>query len=451
MPSAHAKLPPSGAYRWRTCPGSPALCASVVDSSSIYSEEGTAGHEVFAECADTNKNPLHFVGKKMSNGIEITEELAEHVVTAIEWVEFFRETHPEASIFKEQKFEIGEGLGLTPGILWGTADFAALTKTELVIADLKLGFVLVDVEGNEQLILYGLGAMDKTGWIYDRIRLVILQPKKDLAPKEIVYTREQMEAFAAEMKSAAEAALEPDAPRIPSKAACQFCKAAGACPELRSEMLALVNRDFSTLHTISGEQIGELLTKAKMIDGAIKSLRAHALRCLEIDPNYVPGWKRVKGEKKRRYKNEDTALAEIQEVTHGMISDDELAPRKLATPLQVETKIAAMLREHAITGPKNKRFTKKAAMESAVEMISHLVEKPEGEATLVPAEDKRDALAPVFTAEEVAQLETEQRAALEPEVLPPLAEIKSSSGVIELADLPGLPHKRLIPAEEMFD
>lgn len=449
MPNGHAKLPPSSAYRWRTCPGSAALSASVVDAGSSYAEEGTAGHEVFAECADTKKNPLDYIGKKMSNGIEITEELAEHVVTAIEFVDDFREKNPDAVILKEQKFEIGEGLGLPPGILWGTADFAALTKFELVIADLKLGFVLVDVEGNEQLILYALGAMDKTAWMFDRVRLVILQPKKDLAPKEVVYTREQMEAFAVEMAAAAKAALEPDAPRIPSKLACQFCKAAGACPELRTEMLALVNRDFSTLHTISGAEMGELLTKAKMIEGAIKSLRAHALRCLEIDPSYVPGWKRVKGEKKRKFKDEGAALTTLEQLVIGPANEklepDDIAPRKLATPLQVETRMAAVL--YVAVKKTGQKITKKAAMEQAIEALADLVEKPEGEPTLVAVEDKREALAPVFTLDEVRQLENEQALAdglaltkqMEDQIIQKSGGVKAANKIIEL------------PKEEMFD
>jgi hypothetical protein len=445
MPNGHAKLPPSSAKRWILCGGSVQLCASVVDTGSVYADAGTAGHEVFAACLSGEMKPAAFVGKKASNGFEITEELAEHVVTALEFVEEFREAHPNAAIFSEEKYEIGEGLGLEPGILWGTADFTALCTVELVIADLKLGFVDVEVDDNDQLILYGLGAMDKTGWIFDRLRLVILQPKKNLRPKEIVYTREQMEGFAEQMKTAALAALDPHAPLKPSKPACQFCKAAGVCPELRKEMLALAKREFSSLVTMSGEQIGEILTQAKMIEGAIKSVRSHALKLLEIDPQHIPGWKRVLGEKKRRWKDEQIA----QEHFGKSLPLDVIAPRKLVSPLQVETNFAAGI--HGLAKASGKKMTKKAAMEEAQKIVEQYAEKPEGEPTLVPEDDKRAALAPVFTEEEVKQLtaDVDNARALEDG----LALNKEMAEKI-IEENGGVPAKKAvieIKKEEMFD
>jgi hypothetical protein len=41
---AHAKLGPSGAHRWMSCPGSIVLEEDVPDRSSVYADEGTAAH-----------------------------------------------------------------------------------------------------------------------------------------------------------------------------------------------------------------------------------------------------------------------------------------------------------------------------------------------------------------------------------------------------------------------
>lgn len=43
---AHAKLSPSSAERWMSCPGSVALNEGKEDRGSSYAAEGTAAHEL---------------------------------------------------------------------------------------------------------------------------------------------------------------------------------------------------------------------------------------------------------------------------------------------------------------------------------------------------------------------------------------------------------------------
>ena len=392
--NGHAKLAPSSAYRWLSCAGSVELCENSVDAGSSFAEEGTAGHEVFALVL--GGSPLEgFLGKKMSNGHEITEELLDHVETAIEWVRDYKNEHPDAAIFSEYKFEIGEGnFDLPPGILYGTADFTALSKVELCVADLKLGYVDVAVDENEQVILYALGALDLTGWIHDQVRIVILQPKAG-GVKQVVYSAEQMRGFRDAMLPNVVRAAK-GGPLVASEKACRFCKAAAVCPELKKETLALAQREFTSLVTLSGEEIGELLDKGAMIENALKSLRAHALKLLEIDPHSVPGWKRVQGEKKRRWKSEEEALKTFKK----SLDLDVIAPRKLISPLQVEKALAEALIE--ASERKTVRGIKKECKEKAEKVVAPFAEKPDGEPTLVRAEDEREALGPVFTAAEVA-------------------------------------------------
>lgn len=395
----HAKLPPSGAKRWLLCPGSPALCESVVDAGSIFAEEGTAGHEAFQMVMD-GADATSLVGKKASNGVELTQELIDHVLTAVEWAVNYKE-ETGAKLFTEHKFEIGEGMGLPAGVYWGTGDLTGLSRRELMVADLKLGYVNVDVGENEQLISYGLGALDATGWMHDQIRLVILQPKKDLGPKEIVYTAREMEDFSKFFAEGARAALAPDAPLIPSEDACEYCRAAGACPALRKELIATANREFSSLETLSGDQIADLLNKGSMIENAMKSIRNHAIRLLEIDPSYVPGFKRVIGERRRKWTDEVKAQSHFEKT----IPLDVIAPRCLTTPLQVESHIASKL--HLQAKELGFKLTKKAAMEEARAKVAKFTTKPEGNPTLVPESDSRQALGPAFTEADVKELESQ--------------------------------------------
>jgi len=48
--SGHAKLSPSSAARWMTCPGSVALSEGIEDTSSKNADEGTMMHAFAAMC-----------------------------------------------------------------------------------------------------------------------------------------------------------------------------------------------------------------------------------------------------------------------------------------------------------------------------------------------------------------------------------------------------------------
>ena len=54
--SAHSLLSPSGAPRWKLCPGSVALSYNEPDSSSVHADYGTAAHELAACCLKFDKD-----------------------------------------------------------------------------------------------------------------------------------------------------------------------------------------------------------------------------------------------------------------------------------------------------------------------------------------------------------------------------------------------------------
>ncbi len=378
----HARLAPSSAYRWLSCPGSVELCSSVADGGSEYADEGTAGHAAFAALL-TGKPVPKVVGKT-----EVTPEMLALVEPQVEWVvEYRRRTR--AAVHSEQRVEVGAGFGMEPGTFWGTADVVAISVAELCVADLKLGYVDVPVGENEQLVSYALGALDATRWMHDKVRLVILQPRTSDEPKEVVYSAAEVQAlrdgWAPRVLEAARGG-----PLRASEDACRFCPAAGACPELRSFTLALARREMTSLITLSGEEIADLLDKGSMIEGAMKSVRSHALRLLEVDPAAVPGYKRVTGEKKRVWREG------AQGVLEKLLREDDIFEKSPRTPAQVEIRLADLMPQK----------TKKARAEAAREVTAPLAYKPEGEPTLVRESDDRPALGPAFTEEEVRQLTT---------------------------------------------
>jgi hypothetical protein len=71
----------------------------------------------------------------------------------------------------------------------GTGDAVILRGDEIIVIDLKFGRgVEVSAIDNPQLMLYGLGALEKFGLLGDfkRVRMVISQPRITAAPSEFV-------------------------------------------------------------------------------------------------------------------------------------------------------------------------------------------------------------------------------------------------------------------------
>lgn len=393
---AHAKLQPSSAYRWLNCPGSIELSEKIDDPGSVYADEGTAGHDLFARVL-AGYVGRDLIGKKAENGLTFTKEMYDLVEPCVEYVRDYAKS-VRGAVFSEQKFEIGQGYGIKPGIFWGTADVVVMSSQELMIGDLKLGFQDVDVEDNEQIINYALGVLDASGWIHDSIRLVILQPKTKPEPKEFVYTAAQMEGFRAKFNDGVHTAAGGSNTLNATAKGCRFCKAAGGCPELRRHTLELAQRDFATetsvelvakaVGALDGEQIAELLNKSELIKNALSAVETHALRMLEADPNSIPGYKRVLGEKKRAWRDEAQALQSFE----ALLDLDTVAPRKLTTPAQIEKALAAVG-----TGKVKDRNA------AAKKMVSEFAYKPEGFPKLARDDDERAALTAAFTAEDVEQ------------------------------------------------
>lgn len=404
MPSEHARLSPSAAERWLNCPGSVALCENVVDHGSRDADEGTACHEVLQK---------HLIGKPCSVGFEtacgivVTEEHQKLVQPVIEYIEGYRHDHHGAAIFSELRLEIGShAFGLPEGAMFGTSDVVGLSD-ELLILDAKFGYVDVPVEENPQLISYGLGALYNTGWMHDRIRLVIAQPRCG-EPKEYIYTAADMQRFEDEYRPKAIEAFR-GGPLRPSEEACRWCKAQAVCPALKDEMVALAQREMADPLTLSPEEISELLDKGEMIENALRSLRAHAHKLDELGTK-IPGWKRVLGDKHRKWRDEKEA-ARLLDGFH-----IDMYERSLRSPNQIEELLADKIKEtwepksiadayQKIKGEPLKRVTKAACKEVAKKAVGLAgAFKPEGEPTLVRDSDPREALGPAFTAEELAEV-----------------------------------------------
>jgi hypothetical protein len=361
----HAKLSPSAAHRWLVCPASVREAANTVSSDTEASKKGTAAHEVMKLFLDGATVPL-----VASNGVAIDAEMLAMAQDAVVWVRKYLHGKRAHTLMAEERVEIGPFFGLEQGTFYGTADVLALADNELLVFDLKTGYVSVQAEENPQLVSYAVGASEELGWMFDTVRMVIFQPA-DGGAKEWVLSKADLIARANRMASAVTLALSEDAPYHPTEEGCRYCPAAGVCKALQEQSLALAQREFTDVDTfvnhLTPEELSTILSKADLIETAVKAAREHALKLIQTGQP-VPGWKMVAGRKNRVWKegSEDFIIATLETLGY---EPDNYAPRKLLSPAQTEKLL------------KNKTVVEK------------FTETPVGNPVLAPESDKRPALA----------------------------------------------------------
>jgi len=417
---AHAKLSPSGADRWMVCPGSTVLEDGKPDTSSTFADEGTAAHFLAATCLERGHDAKqyaadsyviqlceneftgsHFERFKSDSSEELAGKVLSEFVVDYDMAEFVQAYVDRCRAvggeqFYEQRLPIGH-ITKEDGA-HGTSDFVGIADGELVIRDLKYGRgVKVDADGNRQLRIYALAAMDEFGLLYDfdRVRIAIDQPRIGNV-SEAVYTIEEMEQFREEVGVAVAmvemarkfGANDPDKLIVYLKVddkACTFCKGKADCPRLRNHVLTLVADDFvdeskeiapqldgCASRTMDNALLGNLLSSVDIIEDFCKAIRAKAEAELFAGRD-VPGYKLVQGRKgSRAWANAAEAEATLKSMR---LKVEEMYDLKLISPTTAEK-----LAKAGTIGPR--QWPK----------LQEIIEQPEGKASVAPASDKRPAL-----------------------------------------------------------
>lgn len=362
----HSLLSPSSSHRWIECPPSARLTENYQDTSSDYAAEGTLAHSV-AEAKLKQRLGLSDTPPSC-NDIEMDEHTDDYIAFVTEQFEGL--TDPK--VYVEQRVDCSRWVPECRG----TCDTLIISEGVLHIIDLKYGRgVKVDAEGNDQLRIYALGALEMFGFLYPihTVRMSIFQPRlSNCSTWEV--SREDIEKWAEEvLRHAAELAWYGNG-NFKAGDHCQFCKAKAECRERAKANMALAAYDFTEPVLLENDEIASILAKIDELVSWASDVKdfalAEALKGVRFD-----GWKVVEGRSNRKYTNETDVAKAVQTIG--------LDP--------YEHKVLGVTAMTTLLG--KKRFE---------ETIGGLIEKPQGKPVLVSITDKRQEINITMAADDFA-------------------------------------------------
>jgi hypothetical protein len=299
------------------------------------------------------------------------------------------------------------------GPMFGTNDASIYIPFDhITIVDYKHGQgVVVEVEDNSQEMYYALGIAKLVDWAFETLDLLIVQPRArhvEGGVRRWSTTKARLREFEEELRIAARATEEPDAP-LAAGDWCQFCKAASVCPELREESFRQAGLEFGepgdepSIRQPGPEDTDEDLAlrvaALPLLDAFAKAVKGEVLRrLLTSEPGSEVFGKLVQKRSTRQLRtdlvieNEDglempATAAEVLE-RGGFPRDAMFAPAKMLSPSQLEKarppEMMARLKEEKVRAPA-------AFIKALVEQVSF---KPPGGLTVAGPNDPREAVPP---------------------------------------------------------
>lgn len=377
---AHAMLSASGSHRWLNCTPSARLEEAEPESKgTVFTQEGTFAHELgeiklrsYLDVSYDQEGALRKIegeieafntANKTKFSLEAMEPYVEEYVTVV--VEDFEEclrVDPAALLLIEEPFDltsiIPEG--------GGTNDAIIISDGTAHVHDLKFGQgVIVSAVENPQLMLYAYGALESFDGLYD-IRKVVLhidQPRVsnfsawEVSVKDLYKWAEETVKPKAKLAFAGEGAFC-------AGSWCQFCKVKARCRHLAEHSLALAKYDFQEPALLTDKEVADVMQRLPGVADWAASVRQYAYE-QALQGKKWPGYKLVESKTMRRWKNE-TQVVELLDMEG--YTESQIYNKKLKGLGDIEKLVG------------KKSFTP---------LLGEYVEKPEGQATLVPETDKR--------------------------------------------------------------
>ena len=371
----HARLSPSGAKRWMTCPASVEFCRDIPDTTSEYAQEGTNAHFLINHCIETKVNPemvvdQDFIEPESGTQFKATREM----VDAIKHVFTLINNRYEANVKAGgKKFIVHSELKVFPLRLGrfdieGTTDVAIETDSYVENIDYKHGAgVAVEVQNNRQMQIYGVGTMDTLGT--DELPLVttIVQPRAqhpDGIIRSVLYQPADIAVFTQEIAEAAARTDDPNAPFNPvdEPEVCGWCRGKATCKAIADKALEAAQAVFSDISQtntseiqqnvlrepkeLSLEQVRMILENASLITGWVGAVQKFAKDQMLAGID-IPGFKLIAGRRSRKW---DLSEEELEKLLRSMkrtdrkkVTIDDVYERKVRTPAGMEKTLKGLL------------------------------------------------------------------------------------------------------------
>lgn len=386
MPGTHALLSASAAVRWLNCPPSARLCENFPDTESEFAKEGTLAHEMCEVKLRSyiEATPKRTITAKLNRLKKNELYQSEMDGFTNEYLDYIKKTAlsfpSKAHIAVEQKVNfsnyVPEG--------FGTADCIIVHGEQLHIIDFKYGKgVPVSAEGNPQLKLYALGAMEAYRLFYpiSNVFLHIVQPRVNSFSCWETDVKELAE-WGRSIKGTAQLAYIGDG-EFKSGDHCRFCKLRYTCRKRAEDNLELAKYEFarpaaiakSGAPTLSDDEVGEVLGFAKNLKKWVEEIEDYTLSAA-LSGKKISGWKVIEGRTSRTF----TDLERVFETLEANGFPRETFYERKPLPF---TKIEAIVGKA--------EFNK---------LLEHLIARSQGRPTLVPESDKRPEFVPGSTAKE---------------------------------------------------
>lgn len=364
--ASHAELGASSSGRWLSCPASVVRSRGKPNTAGAAAAQGTAAHALGEQCLIEDRDPEEFLGGIIEDH-EVTYEMAAAVST---YVHYVRGIMADAD---DYYIEGGVDLGWLwngspPAPLFGTADFIARVGTRLIVVDYKHGRNKVEIT-SPQLKYYALGALEKyQSKEIHSVMVVICQPNltDEAAIRTLEFPLDELRAwFLDVLKPGVERALGEN-PFARAGTHCQFCPAAGECPDLAETSLAMAQSEFDAIHPPAPEiltnmQISKILSHSKLISDWLAAVAGEGVQRAMRDGEAIPGF--ALGKKRTLKRWTDEAAAEQFFNEQGI----DAFKRSLVSPAEAVRRLKA------------------AGIGS--EEVEGLIEIPEGDPTLKPVKD----------------------------------------------------------------
>jgi len=331
----HSLIGASSMHRWANCPGSVNLSKGMPNISSKYAQEGTEAHELAAYYLEHDRFPNELDHQEKH---EMIDAVMVYVNAVLEDKRAFNQTFRGNLFLVEQGFQ----LKAIDSNAYGTSDcviYNVQTKT-LIVYDFKYGAgISVDVEHNEQLMYYALGALLSLpkGVVVNKVILKIVQPR---CPHPDGYIREwafpsfELLDFYVDLENAIRETQNPKA-SLKSGEWCRFCPAAPKCPILTKNALDFAQNVFDEVEVKAYEpnQLSEMLDKAEIIDDFISKIREFAYQ-EAMHGRLPPGYKLVQKRGTRKWRDNTLAINNLK--GYGLTDMDLYDDPKLKSPAQIE-------------------------------------------------------------------------------------------------------------------